>query len=237
MEEKKKISEIERIKLQLEQKLLEIERRKEANNSKKLVNPTKKEEKTLFELRKELQKLQKNKVEEVKDVKIEHKSPITSSINSEKPIQKKSKEIISEIKKVEKPLKKENLKGVKTTIKVTKSANPKTIPKTEKKKSTSIEKEKLTNKSASSLKESTTKISTLQKSKDGTIARNKIIFIIAFTFALLYLGYLYRLKVDLHKEKEALEKKKQEQIDYSKKDVIFKEVEEDPAPEELQDIK
>ena len=70
-----------------------------------------------------------------------------------------------------------------------------------------------------------------------TISNNKkVILTILFVVSFLILAYLYQLRQDLNAKKEVLKEMKEEQIDYSKEDARFKDVEEDSDSEELQNI-
>jgi len=264
MDDNNKNSEIEKLRLKLEKKLSEIEKRKK--DKLKVTEITEaNEEKTLFELREELINIQKEKdsliIDNNKEVEKNVSTIANNDIKKEVPEKIEPKNINKANTKpqrissenTDKVIKKpqSNIISSKSTNKVIKKPQSKIISskstgKIIKKPQSNIISSKSTDKV---IKKTQPKITSLQntekvvdtpktnKTTKSTIAKNKIVFIIAFIFALLYLGYLYKLKVDLNKEKEVLELKKQEQIDYSKDDAVFKEVEDDAKNEELQNIK
>lgn len=250
----KEKNEIERITLKLEEKLLEIEKNKKEFLAKK------ENDKSLFELRKELQKLKSKPVIKNEEVKVDSKSKEVTREDVRKSIEQITKKEISKLstdnsklakktiakienvvkvkkekikrpiaekQKVEKPTR--NIEVNATVISIEREINKPTLAQIpEKKPIKEVEKKKI---EVVPVTKNIKKV--VVKENSGT---NKIILIIIFIFALVFLGYLYKLRTDLDIEKEILEKKKEAQIDYSKSDAVFKEIEEEEEPMELQSI-
>ncbi len=220
MKDKKFSSELERIEYELEQKFLEIENKKNNKTDDNLIN-IKESDKSLFELRKELDELRKKK---------------------------SAKKTISD--KIELDTKnKADLKKIGLHIKENKSNlanNKKSISTVEREKNYQIKKGetlKINDENSSNIneiiitkEERFPKNNSINVDKKDVSVKSKIIIYIVLFFALTFLGYIIKLRLDLNKEKADIIKKKQEQIDYSKNDAVFKEVEDETPPLELQKI-
>lgn len=237
MKEEKKLSKIETIRLELKKKIFELENNKPKIVPEKVVKESNVKEKSLFELRKELQQIQSKTTintdltsanatnKAVKTKALKHKEVVTNTSSTKQPAIKhdvKTKEISNDGKNNE--FKTSLDTKIKKNIKVTLN-KPDNTSKTKKQKP-----------DAKSINLMQNKIKNNKSKGVIAFAKSNVIFLIALFFAIIYFGYLVNLKFKIKKEREALELKKTEQIDYSKKDVMFKEVEEDLNQDDLQDI-
>ena len=252
MTENEKKSAIEQIKLKLEKRLLQIEKNKKANKSSKNLTE---ENLSELEIKKELRELQKTLNNNFSPDKVSKDINEIQSIISN-PI-KKSDSNPNEVKNTIKikAVNEKSLNQLREATKNTKEeennnekevATPKSkiVKKNIKEKQLNGEvtkKENITKTSKKTVSKPPPKTKIVKKvkrpAKESTV-NNRVIAIILLVFVLSFLGYLYNLKQDLIKKQEELNQIKKEQIDYSKDDRIFKDVEDDSDdPEDLQDIK
>lgn len=260
MSEKKDLSKIEQIRIQLEKRILEIEKNKRISTSKIETDENISDEKSLFELRNELLSLNKSK----KESKPKSKKPreivknnLLETKNKQKPTLVKTPEppkeattkfnnTISPINKtLEKSIKKPSSNTVnfqkKIAEKITK--NIEQILKKEREtpisKTVSVKQKNKIEPVSIKISKQVTENTNLSKNSNKQtelLGSKKVFIIIALIFAALFLGVLIKLKLDQQKTRELLEYQKQETIDYSKKDILFKDVEDDVEPDELQNI-
>lgn len=231
---KNELSEIELLRKKLEEKILNIEKKK-LESKPEIKKEVEKEEKSLFELRKEMEALQKAKKNKINATVLKNNEENIKENTIINELTKSSKEKntnakVSETNKLDSnqiEFKKEVTTQLKLNV-VSELEND-TLKKAPLKK-------KNQNKTKESFIKNKTKVVVKKKKKQG-IANHHIIIFIAIFFAVIYIGYLFKLKIDLNKEKALLEMKKQEAIDYNKNDAVFKDVEEDEKPIELQQIK
>ena len=215
-----KQTKLEEIKLQLEEKLMEIDKNK--------LLAKKKEEELSKKRESEKAKILE---EEVNTDAIKAKIAAVSKKELKLQLEKKLLEIEQ---KKEREAENQTLTNKKDKVKK-EAVTPAKSKIGKKKKEIETKEKKSLSKKITPKKEDVKQKSTKNQPKP-VIFSNKVILALVIVSSLWVLIFIYKLRLDLNKEKEALELKKKELIDYNKQDVIFKDVEEEAKEEELQDI-